>query len=104
MKKNKIVILGILFVFVLSTFSPVFGSYGALAAAEKPKVLVINNKTEDKLSITFKGENTYKFNLKPNKNKVDLLAGMYSYTFFAWGIWQNGKVEITKNNQKFFTA
>ena len=100
MKKTSVAILSILFVFILSTFSPAFGSYEALAAVEKPKKLIINNKTEEKLTITFKGDNTYKFNLKPNKNKVELMAGMYSYTFFACGIWQNGTVEITKNNQK----
>jgi hypothetical protein len=100
MKKTSVAILSILFVFILSTFSPALGSYEVLAAVEKPKKLIINNKTEEKLTITFKGDTTYKFNLNPNKNKVELMAGMYSYTFFACGIWQNGTVDITKNNQK----
>jgi hypothetical protein len=56
--------------------------------------LKVNNKAGDAISFRLSGPKGYTFTLKAGNNKLDVLTGTYSYSYFACGKTNTGKIEV----------
>ena len=60
----------------------------------------IDNKTSAAVYLNLKGPTNYYHSLAPGVTKLDVEKGKYSYTYYACGAYQNGKIEVKKTNTK----
>ncbi len=74
------------------------------AASEETVKFRIINKSEGPLRITLQGPRTYYLNTSVGTSKHDLLPGIYTYSYIAYGRYTEGSLDIKKDGMQIIIA
>lgn len=89
MKRLFLVFLAL--VVCLGFLSPANGAFAADTASIR-----VQNKTGSQVRIVFTGPATYRFNLSTGKSTIELVVGIYRYSYEACGGTRTGKINLKK--------
>jgi hypothetical protein len=56
----------------------------------------INNRTGEAVRIAFRGTKDYTFTAAAGISRFEIQKGKYTFSYWACGAWQNGKLNVTK--------